>query len=72
MRIKHSHAFTTESSVLWPLNVERRFCISKTTRQRWERDGHLPPRDLIIGPKSGWLLSTIVDFEQRLRGKTAA
>lgn len=54
---------TEESQVLWALNIQRRYNISKTTRWRWEASGALPPRDLFIGRRSGWRLATILAFE---------
>lgn len=45
--------------VIWPAGLEERLGISSVTRWRWERAGRLPPRDIRIGPRSGWCPETI-------------
>ena len=53
---------------LSPAEIEHRYRVSNTTRQRWEREGKLPKRDFFIGGKPrGWLRDTILRAE---RGKT--
>jgi hypothetical protein len=55
---------------LTPADVEHRYRVSNTTRQRWERERKLPPRDYFLGGKAkGWMLATI---EKAERGEYAA
>ncbi|MDQ5880835.1 MAG: hypothetical protein QG616_665 [Pseudomonadota bacterium] len=54
----------TERAILWPADLQRRYGISGPTRWRYERDGHLPARDVKIGPRSGWRIETIVAHER--------
>jgi hypothetical protein len=50
---------------LSPAEVEHRYRVSNTTRQRWERQGRLPPRDFYVGGKAtGWLMTTIERAER--------
>jgi hypothetical protein len=46
-------------AVIWPRGLEQRYGISAITRWRWERGGHLPPRDVNVGGKTGWKPSTL-------------
>jgi predicted DNA-binding transcriptional regulator AlpA len=49
-----------KSPVMRPADVQRFFNISLNTRWRWEVEGKLPKRDVIIsGRPFGWLRSTI-------------
>jgi hypothetical protein len=58
------------SVALMPADLEHRYRISNTTRQTWEREKKLPPRDFYVGDKPrGWLLETIMKAE---RGEYAA
>jgi hypothetical protein len=55
---------------LSPAEIEQRYRISNTSRQRWERTGKLPKRDFFIGGKAkGWLLTTL---ERAERGENVA
>jgi hypothetical protein len=57
------------TAVIWPLGVQERYGISAVTRWRWERAGHLPPRDVFIGGKpAGWRPLTLEAAE---RGQAA-
>lgn len=50
---------------LYPGDIERRYRISNTSRQRWERQRKLPPRDFNVGGKpKGWKLETILAAER--------
>jgi hypothetical protein len=58
------------SIALTPAEIEHRYRVSNTTRQRWEREGKLPKRDFFLGGKAkGWMLTTI---EKAERGENAA
>jgi hypothetical protein len=49
-----------QRAVLKPGDVERLFDISHQTRYRWEKEGRLPPRDVVIGDKPlGWRPATL-------------
>jgi hypothetical protein len=55
---------------LLPADIEHRYRISLSSRQRWEREGKLPKRDFFIGGKAkGWLLTTL---ERAERGENVA
>jgi predicted DNA-binding transcriptional regulator AlpA len=45
--------------VVWPSGIEEKLGISAVTRWRWEKSGKLPPRDFLLGDKSGWRVATI-------------
>jgi hypothetical protein len=58
------------SIALTPAEIEHRYRVSNTTRQRWEREKKLPPRDFFLGGRpKGWLLETILKAE---RGEAVA
>jgi hypothetical protein len=53
------------SVALMPADLEHRYRISNTTRQTWEREKKLPPRDFFVGGKArGWMLKTIEAAER--------
>jgi hypothetical protein len=58
------------SVTMMPADLEQRYRISSTTRQTWEREKKLPPRDFFVGGKPrGWMFTTI---EKAERGEYAA
>jgi len=61
--IKAKRAPREGTRVVWPKGVEERFGISACTRWRWEREGKLPARDVIVAGRRGWRPETILAAE---------
>lgn len=49
--------------VLFKPDLSRRYNKARETIWRWERDGKLPPHDVVVAGHKGWRLATIVAFE---------
>ncbi len=57
---------TTEKlpAVFWPADIQHRYRIAPQTRDRWEKIGNLPARDIYVGGKAcGWHRETILAAE---------
>lgn len=52
------------TAVIWPRGVQERYGISAQTRWRWEKLGRLPPRDILIGARTGWRPETLAQSEK--------
>ena len=51
---------------VWPFELDAALGFSQMTRLKHERAGNLPPRDVWIGPKSGWKATTMPEVAARL------
>src|SRR2546421_684282 len=55
---------SSDTRVLWQLDLAKRYDVDRVTTYRWERANRLPPPDVIIGRHRGRYETTIIAFER--------
>lgn len=59
-RQKVSRGPSAGTAVIWPKGARALIGISGPTLWRWERDGKLPPRDVVVAGRAiGWRPETL-------------
>jgi hypothetical protein len=57
-----------DEHIIWQAALARRWSLDRITIYRMDREGKLPPPDVVIGRRRGRYLSTIVRFERESAG----
>ena len=52
------------TAILWRRDLMARYRVSRPTIFRWEARGQLPKPDVVLGDKTGWYVSTILEAER--------
>jgi len=60
---------SSDTRVLWQLDLAKRYDVNRVTICRWERANRLPPPDVIIGRHRGRYETTIIAFERASVGR---
>jgi len=69
--MNRSHRSSTSRLAVWPFELDAALGFSQMTRLKHERAGNLPPRDVWIGPKSGWKVTTMPEVAARIIDQSA-
>ena len=41
-----------DRALYWPRDLQLRYAVARQTIDRWEKLGHIPPRDFFVGTRA--------------------
>ena len=54
-----------DRALYWPRDLQLRYAVARQTIDRWEKLGHIPPRDFFVGTRAvAWHVGTIERAER--------